>query len=96
MAKKRVKQEPDAEPESTVRSIVQTVTTPAGYCPIALEDFTDDGVRQWIADVRKNGESVGVHYAIESLVYWLREFADIHSLEYFKLREQVYTLALGA
>lgn len=67
-------------------SVFGKILTPAGACPIKLkkagEIYTDEEVVDWAFRVKEHNS----RYAVDAVVYWIREICDINSPEYHRVK----------
>jgi hypothetical protein len=66
--------------------VICSIYTPAGACPIKLNDLSYEGVQRWGGAVVASGIKIGVEYTPAAVRYWLREFVEIHSPLYEELK----------
>ena len=81
-------EEEDAQPEGRVRRI----WTPAGGSPARLGGTSREEVHCWAEKVRKSGFNKGLHYLVQAVLYWAREFYDINGPDYQIVRAHLYNL----
>lgn len=67
-------------------SVYGKIVVPAGACPIKLkkagETYTDEEVINWAYRVKEHNS----RYAVDAVVYWIREICDINSPEYHRVK----------
>jgi len=78
----------DAQPEGRVRRI----WTPAGGSPAKLGGTSREEVHCWAEKIRKSGFNNGLHYLVQAVLYWAREFYDINGPDYQIVRAHLYNL----
>lgn len=69
--------------------VTHLVYTPKGGCPIFLPSTKSDDLRNWTIDVISEGVKEGKLYYIDALIYWLRQFVDLHSPEFKAARNRI-------
>jgi len=71
------------QPKATVFG---KILTPAGACPIKLKKagdvYTDEEIVDWAFRVKEHNS----RYAVDAVVYWIREICDINSPEYHRVK----------
>jgi hypothetical protein len=76
----------DIVPQPSKGAVFGKIITPAGACPIKLkkagEIYTDEEVVDWAFRVKEHNS----RYAVDAVVYWIREICDINSPEYHRVK----------
>jgi len=75
-------------PETAENTLIlqRPIYTPAGRCPIHLQSCEEDDVIAWAKELKIKGIQIGQRYLYEAIVYFAREFFDVNSREFLKIR----------
>lgn len=65
------------------------IYTPSGKCPVKLLSLSEEDIYDWCDSVIDLGLKNRLLYYTTALIYWLREFVDINSVEYKLARKTV-------
>ena len=87
-SRKKIKEEAKlqiAQPKSPPQTIYW-VLTPKGRCPVTLEGKAPIDIDRWVAEVKKTG-----NHTVQSVCYWIRDFYEIFSDDYYDVREYIHT-----
>lgn len=67
----------------------RVIYTPSIPCPVPLSSFDEDSVILWCENVVDEGNGDRYIYCPSCLIYWLREFLDVNSSEYERVKQIV-------
>ena len=63
------------------------IYTPAGECVVKLNSCNKEDVYDWCEELIDIGRITGITYHQDAMIYWLRDFFDIHGTN-FKIAKQ--------
>lgn len=69
------------------------IYTPSGECPMKLNSSNQEDVYDWCEELIDIGRIMKVTYHQDALIYWLRDFFDMHGINYQTAKQHVLNWA---